>query len=66
MASIALVLEHRIGSDPRQVVDREGGDDAVTADTDLSLAAMIAGVDIGVEAFDAVGNEFHWPPQQFG
>ena len=38
---------------------------AVALDSDLALATMIAGVNIGVEAFDPVGHEFDRPPQHF-
>ena len=37
----------RIGPDAGQVVDRESRDRAVVFDADLSLDAMIAGVDVG-------------------
>ena len=56
---------HRIGTDAGEIVDLERRDGAVALDADLALAAMIAGVNIGVEAFDPVGDEFDRPPQQF-
>src|SRR6185295_783299 len=49
---------HRIGSDPREIVDLECRDGAIALDADLSLAAMVAGMNIGVEALDPVGDEF--------
>ena len=57
---------HRIGPDAGEVVDLERRDGAVALDADLSLAAMVARMDIGVEALDPVSNEFDRPPQQLG
>ena len=57
---------HRIGPDPRKIVDLECRDGAVALDADLSLAAMVAGMNIGIEALDPVGDEFDRPPQQLG
>ena len=56
---------HRIGTDAGEIVDLERRDGAVALDADPALAAMIAGVNIGVEAFDPVGDEFDRPAQQF-
>ncbi len=56
---------HRIGTDAGEIVDLERRDGAVALDADPSLAAMIAGVNVGVEAFDPVGDEFDRPAQQF-
>ena len=56
---------HRIGSDAGEIVDLERGDGAVALDADLALAAMIAGVDVGVETLDPVGDELDRPAQQF-
>ena len=55
---------HRIGPDAREIVDLERRDGAVALDADLSLAAMVAGMNVGVEALDPVGDEFDRPPQQ--
>ena len=55
----------RIGPDAGQIVDLEGGDRAVALDADLRLDAMIAGVDVGDEAFEPVGDEFDRPLEQF-
>ena len=49
---------HGIGSDTREIVDLECGDRAIPFDADLALAAVVAGMNVGVEAFDAVGDEF--------
>ena len=38
---------------------------AVALDADLALAAMIAGMNVGVETLDPVGDELDRPPQQF-
>ena len=54
----------RIGADAGQIVDLERGDGAVVLDADLRLDAMIAGVNVGDEAFEAVGDEFDRPLQQ--
>ena len=56
---------HRIGTDAGEIVDLERRDGAVALDADPPLAAMVAGVNIGVEAFDPVGDEFDRPAQQF-
>src|SRR3954451_7159379 len=55
---------HRIGPDARKIVDLERCNRAVAIDADLSHAAMIAGMNVGIEALDAVGDELHRPPQQ--
>src|SRR5258705_8251081 len=55
---------HRIRSDTREIVDFECRDGAITLDADPSLAAMVAGMNIGVEALDPVGDEFDRTPQQ--
>ena len=57
---------HRIGPDPREIVDLECRDGAIALDADLSLAAMVAGMNVGVEALDPVGDEFDRTPQQLG
>ena len=54
----------RIGPDAGQIVDGERGDGAVALHADLRLDAMIAGVDVGDEALEAVGDEFDRPLQQ--
>ena len=56
---------HRIGSDAGEIVDLERGDGAVALDADLALAAVIAGMDIGIETLDPVGDELDRPSQQF-
>src|SRR6267142_5766275 len=57
---------HRIGSDPREIVDLECRNSAIALDTDPSLAAMVAGMNIGIEALDPVGDEFDRTPQELG
>ncbi len=47
----------RIGANPGQIVDFKGRDGAVFGNADLRFDAMIARVDIGHEAFNAVGHE---------
>ena len=55
----------RIGADAGQVVDLERGDVAVALDRRCgALHAVVAGVDVGDEAFQPVGDEFDRPPQQ--
>ena len=54
----------RIRADAGQIVDLERGDGAVVLHADLRLDAMIAGVDVGDEALEPVGDEFDRPPQQ--
>ena len=46
-----------VGADAGEVVDLEGGDGAVVLDADLRLDAVVAGVDVGDEAFQPVGDE---------
>ena len=48
---------HRIGTDAGEIVDLECRDRAVALDADPPPAAMVAGVNIGVEAFDPVGDD---------
>jgi hypothetical protein len=55
----------RIRPDPGQIVDRESRDRTVAPDADLGVDAMIAGVDVGDEAFQPVGDEFDRPLEQF-
>ena len=47
----------RVGTDAGEVVDLPGGDGAVVLDADLRLHAVVAGMDVGDEALDAVGDE---------
>ncbi len=54
----------RVGADAGQVVDLERGDRAVFLDADLRFDAVIAGVNVGDEALDPVGDEFHRPLEQ--
>ncbi len=54
----------RIRPDAGQIVDLEGGDGAVLLDADAGFDPMIAGVDVGDETFEAVGDEFDRPLQQ--
>ncbi len=56
----------RVGADAGQVVDLEGGDGAVFLDADFRLHTMVARVNVGDEALDAVGDEFHRPLEQLG
>ncbi len=48
----------RIGPDARQSVDLKSGDRAVLLDADLGVDAMVAGMNVGDKAFQAVGDEF--------
>jgi len=57
---------HRIGPDPRQIVDLESGNRAVQPDADSPLTAMITSVNVGVEALNPVGDEFDRPAQELG
>jgi hypothetical protein len=52
---------NRKRSDSGQIVDGEGGDRAVALDADLRIDAMIAGVNVGDEAFQPIGDEFDRP-----
>ncbi len=54
----------RVGADAGEVVDLEGGDGAVLRHADLRLDAMVAGVDVGDEALDPVGDELDRPLEQ--
>ncbi len=54
----------RIRPDPGQIVDGKSRDRAVALDADLGVDAMIAGVDVGDEAFQPVGDEFDRPLEQ--
>src|ERR1700722_9813324 len=54
---------HRIGTDAGEIVDLECSNRPVTLDADPPPAAMVAGVNVGVEAFDAFGDIFDRPPQ---
>jgi len=56
---------HGIRPDPGQIVDRKSRDRAVALDADLGVDAMIAGVDVGDEAFQPIGDEFDRPLEQF-
>ena len=49
---------------PVEIVDLEGGDGAVVFDADLRLDAMIAGVNVGDETLEPVGDELDRPLQQ--
>ena len=55
---------HRIRPDAGEIVDLERRDGAVALDADPPLAAVIAGMNVGVEAFDPVGDVFDRPQQQ--
>ncbi len=57
---------HRIGADRRQIVDLEGEDVALPVDGDAALAAMVAGVNVGEKALDAVGDVFDGTAQHPG
>ena len=57
---------HRIRPDASEIVDLETGDGAVLVDADAALADVVAGVDVGVEALDPVGDELDRAPQQLG
>ena len=55
---------NRVGTDAGEIVDLEGGDDTVFGDADLALDAVIAGVNVGDETLDAVGDELDWAFEQ--
>src|SRR6516164_22858 len=55
---------HRVRANPRQIINLECRDRAVPFHPNPSPATMIAGVDVRVETFDAVGDELDRPPQQ--
>ena len=54
----------RIGTDAGQVVDLERGDLAIGGERDPPRDPVIAGVDVGDEGFQAVGDELDRAPQQ--
>ena len=56
----------RVGADAGEVVDLPGGDGAVLLHADPRLDAVIAGVDVGDEALDPVGDELDRPLEQLG
>ncbi len=56
---------HRIRADPGQIVDLESGNDAVALDAHLRLDAVVAGVNVGDEALETIGDELDRTPQQF-
>ncbi len=49
----------RIGPNSGQIVDLEGGDCAVLADSDFCLDTMVARVNVGDKTFNAIGDELH-------
>ncbi len=55
----------RVGADAGEIVDLERGNRAVLHDADLGLDAMVAGMNVGDEALDAVGDELHRPLEHF-
>ena len=55
----------RVGTDAGQVVDLEGGNGAVALDADLRFDAMVARMNVGDEALEAIGDELDRPPEQF-
>ena len=56
----------RVGADAGEVVDLPGGNGAVLLHADPRLDAVIAGVDVGDEALDPVGDELDRPLEQPG
>ncbi len=56
----------RVGADAGEIVDFESSDDAFLGDADLAFDAVIAGMNVGDEAFDAVGDELDRPLEQLG
>ena len=52
---------HRIWTDAGEIVDLERRDRPITLDPDPPFTAMVAGVNVGVEAFDPVGDELDRP-----
>ena len=56
----------RVGADARQVIDIDRGDAALGIDRHAPLDAMIAGMDVGCEAFQPVGNELDRPAHDLG
>ena len=57
---------HRERPDAGEVVDLEGGDGPVVLHGDARLDAMVAGMDVGGEALQPVGDELDRPFQQLG
>ncbi len=55
----------RIGADAGQVVDVDGGDAALGVYAHAALDAVVAGVDVGGEALQPVGDELHRPRHDF-
>ncbi len=53
-----------VGADAGEIVDLACGDGAGAGHADLRLDAVVAGVDVGDEALEAVGDELHRAPQQ--
>ena len=56
----------RIGADARQIIDIDGGDAALGIDGHAPLDAVVAGVDVGGEALQPVGNELDGPAHDLG
>src|SRR5579872_2210364 len=55
---------HGIGPDAGEIVYLEPRDRPAWSDTAFSLAAMIARVDVGIEAFDPISDELDGSSQQ--
>ena len=55
----------RVRTDAGEVVDLPGGDGAVVLDADLRFHAVVAGMDVGDEALDAIGDELDRTLEQF-
>ena len=53
-----------VGADAREIVDLERGDGAGAGYSDLGLDAVIAGMDVGDEALQAIGDELDGAAQQ--
>ena len=56
---------NRIRPDAGEIVDLERRDAAVLVHADPRLHAVVARMDVGDEAFEAIGDEFHRPLEQF-
>src|SRR5260370_29286789 len=56
---------HRIRPDAGEIVDLERRDRPVSLDPDPPLAAMAAGVNVGIETFNTVRDQLYQPPHQF-
>src|SRR5271165_3536527 len=56
---------HRVRTDTGQIVDLKGGDRPVSLHADPPPAAMVAGMNVGVETFEPISHEFYRPAQQF-